>query len=65
MLGQRHVQSFLLFSAITVNFMTKFNAGVAVVAMTDAESTNPDFPVSLKSLFGKTIDYICLISIGV
>ncbi|XP_016928173.3 putative inorganic phosphate cotransporter [Drosophila suzukii] len=44
MLGQRHVQSFLLFSAITVNFMTKFNAGVAVVAMTDAESTNPDFP---------------------
>jgi len=48
MLGQRHVQSFLLFSAITVNFMTKFNAGVAVVAMTDAESTNPDFPVSLK-----------------
>ncbi|XP_017077591.1 putative inorganic phosphate cotransporter [Drosophila eugracilis] len=44
MLGQRHMQSFLLFSAIVVNFLTKFNAGVAVVAMTDAESSNPDFP---------------------
>jgi len=65
MLGQRHVQSFLLFSAITVNFMTKFNAGVAVVAMTDAESTNPDFPVGLKELFMRTLNNICLISIGV
>ncbi|XP_017053760.1 putative inorganic phosphate cotransporter [Drosophila ficusphila] len=43
-IGQRHVQAFLLFLSIVVNFMTKFNAGVAVVAMTNAENTNPNFP---------------------
>ncbi|XP_005176574.1 putative inorganic phosphate cotransporter [Musca domestica] len=43
-LGQRHLQVFLLFLAITVNYIAKFNAGVAVVAMTNAETTNPDFP---------------------
>lgn len=45
-LGQRHAQAFLLFLCIVVNYIAKFNAGVAVVAMTNAESTNPDFPVS-------------------
>ncbi|EDW02614.1 GH19791 [Drosophila grimshawi] len=44
MLGQRHVQTFLLFLSIVVNYIAKFNAGVAVVAMTNAESTNPNFP---------------------
>lgn len=29
-----------------VNYVAKFNASVAVVAMTDAETTNPNFPVS-------------------
>uniref|UniRef100_A0A1L8EGM1 Putative inorganic phosphate cotransporter n=2 Tax=Haematobia irritans TaxID=7368 RepID=A0A1L8EGM1_HAEIR len=43
-LGQRHLQIFLLFLSITVNYIAKFNAGVAVVAMTNAETTNPDFP---------------------
>ncbi|BFG06418.1 putative inorganic phosphate cotransporter [Drosophila madeirensis] len=43
-IGQRHVQTFLLFLSIVVNYMAKFNAGVAIVAMTNAESTNPDFP---------------------
>ncbi|XP_061387034.1 putative inorganic phosphate cotransporter [Musca vetustissima] len=43
-LGQRHLQVFLLFLSITVNYIAKFNAGVAVVAMTNAETTNPDFP---------------------
>ncbi|KAI8037537.1 hypothetical protein M5D96_009690 [Drosophila gunungcola] len=44
MIGQRHLQAFLLFLSIVVNYMAKFNAGVAVVAMTNAENTNPDFP---------------------
>lgn len=45
-IGQRHLQTFLLFMAIVVNYMAKFNAGVAIVAMTNAESSNPNFPVS-------------------
>ena len=40
-----HLQVLLLFLAIVVNYVSKFNAGVAVVAMTDAATTNPDFPV--------------------
>ncbi|KAH8305996.1 hypothetical protein KR018_009810, partial [Drosophila ironensis] len=43
-IGQRHVQTLLLFFAIVANYMGKFNAGVAIVAMTNAESTNPNFP---------------------
>ncbi|XP_036332537.1 putative inorganic phosphate cotransporter [Rhagoletis pomonella] len=42
--GQRHVQIFLLFTAIVVNYVAKFNVGVAVVAMTNAATTNPNFP---------------------
>ncbi|TMW45796.1 hypothetical protein DOY81_009124 [Sarcophaga bullata] len=44
LLGQRHMQVFLLFLSITVNYIVKYNAGVSVVAMTNAETTNPDFP---------------------
>lgn len=29
-----------------VNYVAKFNASVAVVAMTNAETTNPNFPVN-------------------
>ncbi|KAH8407680.1 hypothetical protein KR222_010695, partial [Zaprionus bogoriensis] len=47
-LGQRHVQVLLLFLCIVVNYIAKFNAGVAVVAMTNAESTNPNFPVGIE-----------------
>ncbi|XP_065369045.1 putative inorganic phosphate cotransporter [Calliphora vicina] len=43
-LGQRHVQVFLMFLCITVNYIVKYNAGVSVVAMTNAETTNPNFP---------------------
>ncbi|KAH8307261.1 hypothetical protein KR044_008643 [Drosophila immigrans] len=43
-LGQRHVQSLLLFLSIVVNYIAKFNAGVAVVAMTNPDSTNHDVP---------------------
>ncbi|XP_036331385.1 putative inorganic phosphate cotransporter [Rhagoletis pomonella] len=44
LLGQRHLQVFLLFTSIVVNVVMKYNASVAVVAMTDAETTNPNFP---------------------
>ncbi|XP_011178049.2 putative inorganic phosphate cotransporter [Zeugodacus cucurbitae] len=43
-LGQRHVQIFMLFTSIIVNYITRFNSGVAVVAMTNAATTNPNFP---------------------
>ena len=49
-MGQRHLQILLLFLAITVNYIAKLNAGVAVVAMTNAETTNPNFAVSKYSL---------------
>ncbi|XP_023299757.2 putative inorganic phosphate cotransporter [Lucilia cuprina] len=42
--GQRHVQVLLMFLCITVNYIVKYNAGVSVVAMTNAETTNPNFP---------------------
>ncbi|XP_030383238.1 putative inorganic phosphate cotransporter [Scaptodrosophila lebanonensis] len=44
LIGQRHIQAFLLFLSITVNYTAKFNASVAVVAMTNSETTNPNFP---------------------
>ncbi|XP_068144426.1 putative inorganic phosphate cotransporter [Drosophila tropicalis] len=40
----RHVQAFLIFLDITAIYMVRLNAGVSVVAMTNAESTNPNFP---------------------
>ncbi|XP_060657882.1 LOW QUALITY PROTEIN: putative inorganic phosphate cotransporter, partial [Drosophila nasuta] len=42
--GQRHVQSLLIFFAIVVNYMGKFNASVAVVAMTNSDTSNHDIP---------------------
>jgi len=47
LLGMRHVQTLLLFFNITCLYIGRLNVGVAVVAMTNAESTNPDFPVTL------------------
>nr|AAL49277.1 RE73545p [Drosophila melanogaster] len=44
LLGMRHVQTLLLFFNITCLYIGRLNVGVAVVAMTNAESTNPDFP---------------------
>ncbi|KMY94944.1 putative inorganic phosphate cotransporter isoform X1 [Drosophila simulans] len=43
-LGVRHFQIFLLFLALTVAYGCRVNLSVAVVAMTDAASANPDFP---------------------
>ncbi|XP_073845956.1 putative inorganic phosphate cotransporter [Musca autumnalis] len=43
-IGQRHVQSLLLFACIAINYMTKYNASISLVAMTNATAANPDFP---------------------
>ncbi|XP_055846506.1 putative inorganic phosphate cotransporter [Episyrphus balteatus] len=42
--GIRHIQVVLLFFALVSNYLVRQNASVSVVAMTDANSTNPDFP---------------------
>ncbi|XP_016952995.1 putative inorganic phosphate cotransporter [Drosophila biarmipes] len=42
--GMRHVQALLIFLNITIMFIGRLNVGVSVVAMTNAETTNPDFP---------------------
>ncbi|XP_017868714.1 PREDICTED: putative inorganic phosphate cotransporter isoform X1 [Drosophila arizonae] len=43
-LGIRHLQALLIFITITSVYIGRLNVGVSVVAMTNAESTNPDFP---------------------
>ncbi|XP_034104467.1 putative inorganic phosphate cotransporter [Drosophila albomicans] len=43
-LGIRHLQALLIFITITCVYVGRLNVGVSVVAMTNAESTNPDFP---------------------
>ncbi|XP_023299763.2 putative inorganic phosphate cotransporter [Lucilia cuprina] len=43
-LGMRHMQALLIFLNITVVYISRLNIGVAVVAMTNAETTNTDFP---------------------
>jgi len=43
----RHVQTLLIFLNITCLYIGRLNVGVCVVAMTNAESTNLDFPVGL------------------
>lgn len=43
-LGMRHVQALLIFLNITTVFIGRLNVGVSVVAMTNAETTNPNFP---------------------
>lgn len=49
--GIRHLQTLLIFLIITTIYLGRLNVGVSVVAMTNAESTNPDFPVSYRILF--------------
>nr|XP_013098998.1 unnamed protein product [Stomoxys calcitrans] len=41
--GMRHLQTFLLFFGIVSAFIITVNIGVAVVAMTNAATTNPEF----------------------
>ncbi|XP_064543761.1 putative inorganic phosphate cotransporter [Drosophila montana] len=43
-IGLRHVQSLLLFLGLTVMHIARLNVSVAIVAMTNAASTNPNFP---------------------
>lgn len=45
-IGVRHLQSLLLFLGLTVIHIARLNVSVAIVAMTNADSTNPNFPVS-------------------
>ncbi|XP_017467115.1 PREDICTED: putative inorganic phosphate cotransporter [Rhagoletis zephyria] len=42
--GVRHLQALLLFFNIVVVYISRLNVSVAVVAMTNANTTNPDFP---------------------
>ncbi|XP_050326861.1 putative inorganic phosphate cotransporter [Bactrocera neohumeralis] len=42
--GVRHLQSMLIFFGLCVAFMQRVNLSVAIVAMMDRNSTNPDFP---------------------
>ncbi|XP_018794824.1 PREDICTED: putative inorganic phosphate cotransporter isoform X1 [Bactrocera latifrons] len=42
--GIRHLQALLLFFNITVVYVSRLNISVALVAMTNANTTNPDFP---------------------
>ncbi|XP_055838550.1 putative inorganic phosphate cotransporter isoform X1 [Episyrphus balteatus] len=43
LIGARHLQTLLLFLAIAVNYATRLNIAVSLVAMTDAKTTNPNF----------------------
>ncbi|XP_073845392.1 putative inorganic phosphate cotransporter [Musca autumnalis] len=43
-LGMRHAQIFLLFFNVTCIYCSRLNIGVAVVAMTNSATANPDFP---------------------
>ncbi|XP_053964967.1 putative inorganic phosphate cotransporter isoform X1 [Anastrepha ludens] len=42
--GMRHVQALLIFLNITFLYFARLNVSVAVVAMTNANTTNPNFP---------------------
>lgn len=42
--GFRHVQVVLLFLCLTITYAERVNMSVAIVAMTDRNGTNPDFP---------------------
>ncbi|EDW31643.1 GL10850 [Drosophila persimilis] len=44
--GVRHWQVVLIFWGLSVTYALRVNLSVAVVAMTDSASVNPDFPIS-------------------
>lgn len=56
-IGIRHLQSILLFLGLTVIHIARLNVSVAIVAMTNAATTNPNFPVSDHSVPGGTGSY--------
>lgn len=43
--GMRHLQALLIFLNIVVVYFSRINVSVSVVAMTNANTTNPNFPV--------------------
>ncbi|XP_005176575.1 putative inorganic phosphate cotransporter [Musca domestica] len=43
-IGQRHVQTLLLFGFAAINYMTRYSASISLVAMTNSSTTNPNFP---------------------
>lgn len=45
--GVRHVQCLLVFFGLAVAYALRVNLSVAIVAMTDRNSTNPNFQVKL------------------
>lgn len=44
--GVRHLQCILVFFGLAVAYALRVNLSVAIVAMTDRNASNPDFPVS-------------------
>lgn len=47
----RHVQCLLVFCGLAVAYALRVNLSVAIVAMTDKNSTNPNFDVSCRCLY--------------
>lgn len=45
LLGVRHLEIFLMFLAVSMAYALRVNLSVAIVAMTDSENANPDYPV--------------------
>jgi len=45
--GVRHLQCILVFFGLAVAYSLRVNLSVAIVAMTDRNASNPDFPVCM------------------
>ncbi|XP_055846625.1 putative inorganic phosphate cotransporter [Episyrphus balteatus] len=44
LIGARHLQTLLLYLTLVVNLISRHSIAVTLVAMTDAQTTNPNFP---------------------
>lgn len=49
--GTRHVQALLMSGSLMISYALRASLSVAIVAMTDAKSTNPDFKVRSHQYF--------------
>lgn len=47
--GVRHLHVLMAFLAVTIAYITRINLSVAIVAMTDKSTANPNFQVSGRS----------------
>lgn len=47
----RHVQCILAFCGLAVAYAMRVNLSVAIVAMTDSNSTNPNFEVCIENIY--------------